>query len=140
MMRDHVLYGTASAGGPNNLGTVYKFDPATGVTTVLHGFGGAPSDGASPQAALIYQDGALYGTTTLSVRSAKRSDSFVSWAELGSTMKKASFSRASVEDANSEATVTIRPFGFSRGHDLANVSPPHDVENHVDPPGRGAVS
>jgi uncharacterized repeat protein (TIGR03803 family) len=59
-----VLYGTAAAGGPDNLGTIFKYDPATGVITMLHGFQGGPHDGANPQGALIYHDGALYGTTT----------------------------------------------------------------------------
>jgi len=67
------LYGTASLGGTFNrqcvdadqsvgCGTIFKIDPKTGTQTVLYRFSGP--DGATPTAALIYQAGAFYGTTT----------------------------------------------------------------------------
>lgn len=56
-------YGTAASGGTANAGTVFKLDPATGQETVLHSFTGRGSDGATPLAPLIADDGALYGTT-----------------------------------------------------------------------------
>ena len=57
-----VMYGTTSAGGAYNNGTVYRIGP-TGVFTTLYAFQGG-ADGSSPQSALI-QDatGLLYGTT-----------------------------------------------------------------------------
>jgi uncharacterized repeat protein (TIGR03803 family) len=64
------LYGTTSAGGVNSgncfpagCGTVFKLD-AAGKKTILHNFGGAPSDGAYPYAGVIRDSaGNLYGTT-----------------------------------------------------------------------------
>ena len=55
------LYGTTSAGGGHNLGTVFQITRG-GVEKVLHAFG-AGKDGAAPQAGLIAISGALYGTT-----------------------------------------------------------------------------
>jgi len=56
------LYGTTSAGGTNNVGTVFKIDPS-GAETILHDFGG-PGDGANPAAGLLIdRSGDLYGTT-----------------------------------------------------------------------------
>jgi uncharacterized repeat protein (TIGR03803 family) len=57
-----MLYGTTSIGGANNDGTVFAMDPGTGAETVLHNFAGG-ADGASPVTRLLYQHGALYGTT-----------------------------------------------------------------------------
>jgi uncharacterized repeat protein (TIGR03803 family) len=61
---DGVLYGTASSGGAGNKGLIFKINTnGTGYTS-LRSFLGAPTDGASPQGALIEGvDGALYGTT-----------------------------------------------------------------------------
>jgi len=61
------FYGTTAAGGANNTGTVFKFDPATGVETVLYSFGGISdrSDGNFPFGQLMYYNGKLYGTTTM---------------------------------------------------------------------------
>jgi uncharacterized repeat protein (TIGR03803 family) len=43
---------------------LFKLDPVTGTLTTLHTFAGAAGmDGNNPQAALIYVDGVLYGTT-----------------------------------------------------------------------------
>jgi len=57
------LYGTTTAGGSSNAGTVFKIS-AAGHETVLYSFTGA-ADGAVPEAGLA-RDGAgnLYGTTT----------------------------------------------------------------------------
>ncbi|MGA8574263.1 MAG: choice-of-anchor tandem repeat GloVer-containing protein [Candidatus Cybelea sp.] len=55
------LYGTTSAGGKHNLGTVFSVTPA-GSETILHSFKGAP-DGNLPYASLTYVRGKLYGTT-----------------------------------------------------------------------------
>ncbi len=62
---DGDLYGTAELGGrTGGYGTVFRFDPATGVD-VLHEFG--PTDGTEPQSRLaVGDDGALYGTTPYS--------------------------------------------------------------------------
>ena len=56
------LYGTTSAGGTYDYGTVFKLTPA-GDETVLHSFAGPP-DGAVPWAELLLDSaGNLYGTT-----------------------------------------------------------------------------
>jgi uncharacterized repeat protein (TIGR03803 family) len=51
-------------GGCFSRGTVFKLDPKTGGTEVLHSFGGAAQEGWHPQGCLsIGPDGTLYGTT-----------------------------------------------------------------------------
>ena len=61
------LYGTTSAGGVDNYGTVFELSPSAGgswTETVLHSFNGY--DGQAPYASLIFDPaGNLYGTTTL---------------------------------------------------------------------------
>jgi len=60
---DGNYYGTTAAGGTYGWGTVYKLTPS-GTLTTLHSFAGYPSDGASPDAALVLGiDGNYYGTT-----------------------------------------------------------------------------
>jgi uncharacterized repeat protein (TIGR03803 family) len=59
---DGNFYGTTTAGGTSDLGTVFRMTPG-GVVTTLHAFAGG-ADGANPQAALIQaSDGNFYGTT-----------------------------------------------------------------------------
>jgi uncharacterized repeat protein (TIGR03803 family) len=64
-----VLYGAALTGGSSHDGTVYMLTPpgtpgGHWPLTTLHAFSGAPSDGASPVAAVAIGDGGvLYGTT-----------------------------------------------------------------------------
>ena len=61
---DGQLYGTTSAGGDNNEGTVFSYVPG-GALTILHSF--ANTDGASPEAALVEgASGVFYGTTSTS--------------------------------------------------------------------------
>jgi uncharacterized repeat protein (TIGR03803 family) len=55
------LYGTTSAGGQYNEGTVYSITPS-GAFAVLHSFSGL-GDGAIPSAALLNANDTLYGTT-----------------------------------------------------------------------------
>ena len=63
LARDGNFYGTTSAGGPANLGTIFELTP-NGVETVLHDFAGGATDGADPSANLIQgSNGKLYGTT-----------------------------------------------------------------------------
>ena len=62
----HVFYGTTYGGGANGSGfggpgTVFKFDPATGLETVLHSFAGP--DGSHPYSGLVAIGAYLYGTT-----------------------------------------------------------------------------
>ena len=56
-----ILYGTTTQGGAG-AGTVFSFDPATGIETVLYKFAGG-ADGFSPWSALTIGNGALFGTT-----------------------------------------------------------------------------
>jgi uncharacterized repeat protein (TIGR03803 family) len=62
-----VLRGTASGGGPNERGIVYKLTPSGNAytETVLYSFNGASNDdGSKPMSALVADaKGALYGTT-----------------------------------------------------------------------------
>jgi uncharacterized repeat protein (TIGR03803 family) len=61
------LYGTTSAGGTDNAGTVYRMSPKASSysETVLYSFQGG-TDGDAPYAGLIMdKKGALYGTTVL---------------------------------------------------------------------------
>jgi uncharacterized repeat protein (TIGR03803 family) len=63
-----VLYGTTTAGGASNLGTVFALaPPATSggswTGAVLHSFTGAPVDGSAPYAGVVIGNGALFGTT-----------------------------------------------------------------------------
>ena len=61
---DGTLYGTTSAGGSANSGTVFKIDPA-GTETVLYRFAGG-ADGKAPYAGpVVDAPGNLYGTTQL---------------------------------------------------------------------------
>ena len=60
---DGNFYGTTIAGGTNGLGTVFRFSSGGGETN-LYTFGGSPTDGLEPSAALVQgSDGNLYGTT-----------------------------------------------------------------------------
>ena len=61
---DGSFYGTTSAGGSSNLGTVFKIT-SNGTVSTLHSFTGTGSDGSSPQAGLVQgTDGSFYGTTS----------------------------------------------------------------------------
>jgi uncharacterized repeat protein (TIGR03803 family) len=57
-----LLYGTTSAGGPHDAGTVFSFDPSTGTEQVVYSFAGLPSD-QQPVAPLLAYNGLFYGTT-----------------------------------------------------------------------------
>ena len=59
---DGYFYGTTSAGGTNNKGTVFKIT-SNGALTSLYSFSG--NDGANPSAGLMQcSDGNFYGTST----------------------------------------------------------------------------
>jgi uncharacterized repeat protein (TIGR03803 family) len=68
---DGNFYGTTSAGGAfrnidhqGGFGTVYQFNPTTGVMTILHSFNLADGNGIFPNGPLVQAtDGILYGTT-----------------------------------------------------------------------------
>lgn len=57
------LFGTASQGGDQNLGILYKLDP-NGNQTILHTFTGQNGDGANPGNLAIDAAGDLFGVTT----------------------------------------------------------------------------
>lgn len=60
-----MLFGTTSAGGEGNEGTVFRINTDASDYAVLHSFSSSAwSNGLAPEAALAYADGTLYGTTT----------------------------------------------------------------------------
>ena len=62
---DGVLYGTTSAGGICNSGTVFRVNLDGSQSSVLHAFGVSTNDGVTPLAGLVQgRDGMLYGTTS----------------------------------------------------------------------------
>lgn len=61
---DGALYGTATYGGSNYDGTVFRF-ATNGTLTAIATFGGTIESGSDPTGAMLLgPDGALYGTTT----------------------------------------------------------------------------
>lgn len=58
----HMLYGTTTFCGAGGSGTVFALDLDSGQATLLHSFAANPNGSASPNE-LLYQDGALFGTT-----------------------------------------------------------------------------
>jgi uncharacterized repeat protein (TIGR03803 family) len=58
-----ILYGTTTAGGTSNKGTLFKYDLSTSTLSNVHIFTGQPTDGSQPQNSVIYESGILYGTT-----------------------------------------------------------------------------
>jgi uncharacterized repeat protein (TIGR03803 family) len=58
-----VLYGTTTIGGAYNLGTVFSVNSDGSNYNILYSFGANTADGSHPEAALIYVNGVLYGTT-----------------------------------------------------------------------------
>jgi uncharacterized repeat protein (TIGR03803 family) len=65
------IYGTTSAGGSANLGTVFELTPPSNpggswTETVLHSFG-SPGDGKAPSSPLIVRNGKVYGATVTGV-------------------------------------------------------------------------
>jgi uncharacterized repeat protein (TIGR03803 family) len=57
------LYGTTFQGGTSGQGTVFRLDPKSGQESVLYSFTSG-ADGGMPTAALISDNGTLYGTTS----------------------------------------------------------------------------
>jgi len=57
------LYGTTTAGGQYNEGTLYRIARSGGTETILHDFGSS-GDGMVPRAAPLYVGGRFYGTTS----------------------------------------------------------------------------
>lgn len=67
---DGRLYGVTSLGGTNGIGTIFAFDPASRLFTVLHDFD--EDNGSQPAGAMILgQDTRLYGTTAYGGTTAK---------------------------------------------------------------------
>lgn len=57
-----ILYGTTLSGGSTNNGTVFSFNPATGIETVLYSFKGA-ADGYLPYSGVVRAGTNLFGMT-----------------------------------------------------------------------------
>jgi uncharacterized repeat protein (TIGR03803 family) len=61
--RDGALYGTTTGGGRRGAGTVFRYDPASGIVRTIHAFNGL--DGAAPQAGLVQDSaGRLFGVAS----------------------------------------------------------------------------
>jgi uncharacterized repeat protein (TIGR03803 family) len=62
---DGNVYGTSSEGGISWVGggTVFRDNPATGIVSVVHGFGSVPNDGINGDGLMQATDGNFYGTT-----------------------------------------------------------------------------
>jgi uncharacterized repeat protein (TIGR03803 family) len=61
---DGSFYGTTLLGGDNDLGSIFRIDPAGGFS-VFHSFTGTPDEGINPTAGLLpASDDYLYGTTS----------------------------------------------------------------------------
>src|SRR6266542_1491474 len=61
---DGTLYGSTGAGGASGRGTIFRYDPISGVAGVIHSFVGGPDDGNHPSCRLrVGIDGNLYGVT-----------------------------------------------------------------------------
>lgn len=70
---DGLLYGLASAGGANGVGTLFSLDPAARLLTVLHDFD--KPNGSGPSGALVLGlDSKLYGTTAFGGTNANGGD------------------------------------------------------------------
>ena len=60
-----IYYGTTVAGGANNIGAIFAFDPVTGDITLQDSFTGFNGNGESPFAGLTSAgNGLYYGTTS----------------------------------------------------------------------------
>lgn len=60
---DGSFYGATRSGGANNDGTLFSYNPASGILTTLYNF--TTADGTGPVANLVLgSDGTLYGTTS----------------------------------------------------------------------------
>lgn len=62
VLSGNMLYGTTSAGGSSNEGTVFAINTNGGGYAILYSFSGG-SDGADPEAGLVLMSNTLYGTT-----------------------------------------------------------------------------
>jgi uncharacterized repeat protein (TIGR03803 family) len=60
LLHEGKLFGTTTAGGLSDAGTIYVVDPESGIETVVFAFSG--SDGSFPNAALVFHRGSFYGT------------------------------------------------------------------------------
>jgi hypothetical protein len=60
-LKDGKLYGVTSAGGANNVGVIFEFDPATSIYTKKYDF--VSLEGATPSGNLVEFNGKFYGTT-----------------------------------------------------------------------------
>lgn len=67
MEEEGILYGTTTAGGSSDMGTVFRIARQRGggwLRTIVHSFSGGASDGKYPFGGVVFgPDGALYGTT-----------------------------------------------------------------------------
>jgi uncharacterized repeat protein (TIGR03803 family) len=70
-----LLFGTTAGGGSPGHGTVFSYNPTSGIETVVYGFQGG-ADGAQPEGNLLVVGKDLYGTTVSGGKSAGCSNSY----------------------------------------------------------------
>src|ERR1035437_1047559 len=111
------LYGTTTAGGAYNSGTVFELTPAAGggwTETVLHNFGNG-TDGATPYAGLIFDAaGNLYGTTYYGGTGANEGGTvfeFTAAPKAGTTTTLSSSANPSTVGEPVTFTATVAPAG-----------------------------
>ncbi len=63
LLHEGMMYGTAAAGGSNDKGTIFSFNPSTKAISVHHHFDITGADGERPQCTLVYFEDELYGVT-----------------------------------------------------------------------------
>ena len=62
---DGRTFGVTTYGGRYGMGTIYRYDPASDSSDVIHNFAGGEADGANPASGLTLAcDGLFYATTT----------------------------------------------------------------------------
>ena len=64
---DGLLYGTTSAGGASDSGTVFNYNILSATETVIHNFTGGSADGKNPQCSLIEINDTTAGINRLSI-------------------------------------------------------------------------
>jgi uncharacterized repeat protein (TIGR03803 family) len=117
---DGQLYGVTNVGGANGSGTIFKFSPSGGLTT-LYSFSAPLSNGTNPDGAgpvgdfVMAGDGNLYGAIGNGGSGANNSGDLFRVTPTGTFTTLYSFSATNASGANSDGAVSIR--GLTLGRD-----------------------